>query len=223
MNLPASSFSLQTSLIDPRCPWVQVHAALETPSWRLVDFKFDNAEEAGNDHTIYVYLTDADGKPARGVTVRHGWPTIEKPDETIQGKTNALGEINWAMWDDSIINEQHPRGPYWIQPRPVGDIVDGMGLPALRHVNYRLFYRWVAAAEPPPPEPPPPPHEEEPDFWIKARATSKELPAAQFILMPYAGLNYRVTRTGDGGIIAVGVESPGAIFLMTAAEVLKEV
>lgn len=209
-------------------------------------------EEAGNDHTIYVHLTDADGRPAPGVIVRHGWPTIEKPDETIQGKTNSLGEINWAMWDDSIINEKHPRGPYWIKvvgnpstalrspanlagraaqggqtPREgsvEGDTVDGMGLPALRHVNYRLFFRWTPdAAEPPdagedPAEPPPSP---EPDFWSKARAMGRDLPPIKFALMTYAGQSFRVTRTGDRGIVAVGVEQPGAIFLMAAAEVIK--
>lgn len=234
-DLPTSAFA--------RCPWVQVHdapadaAAARGGAWRLVEFKFENAEEAGNDHTIYVHLLREDGTPANHVQVLHGWPSYEKPDETVKGWTNAEGNINWAMWDDSIINEKHPRGPYWIKvvghpEQPVlrslqgsasaveGDVVDGMGLPALRHVNYRLTFRWLPERPGPDVSPPPPP-DAEPDFWSKARAISRDLPPIKFALMSYGGQSYRVTRTGDGGMVAVGVERPGAIFLMTSAEVIK--
>lgn len=231
MTILISDLRLSTSAFAA-CPWVQVHEAPPGDAWRLVDFKFDSAEEAGNDHTIYVHLLREDGTLANHVQVLHGWPRYDKPDEVVKGWTNAEGNINWAMWDDSIINDKHPRGPYWIKVvgeaggarSSASDMVDGMGLPALRHVNYRLFFRWTAGAgEPPdagevPPEPPPP---SEPDFWSKARAMSRDLPPIKFALMSYAGQSFRVTRTGDGGIVAVGVEQPGAIFLMTAAEVIK--
>jgi hypothetical protein len=213
----SSLIAQHSALIDPRCPWVQVHEAPLGLAWRLTKFTYDAPEESGGNHHIYVHLLQADGTPAGGVKVTHGWPTYERPDEKVTLKTNPEGNVNWAMWDDSNIDDRHPRGPYWIQPNEPADWVDGMGLPSKHHVNYRLTFQWDDLQEPQPP-----PDEEEPDFWSAVRAISKDVPPAQFIIMPYGGHEYRVTRVGDGGLFAVEIERPGMYYLVTPEEAIKE-
>lgn len=205
--------------IDPRCPWVQLHPAPDGAAWRLVKFVFESDTESGGNHNIYVNVLDDDGNPASTVKADFGWPTFEDPDDSVLQALDASGNTDFPM-TNAIINDTHPRGPYWSmvgKDSKVSDYVDGMGLPANHHVNYRLFYQWQEAVAPPP-EPPP---DEEPPFWDAVRAVSAQIPPAQFLLFPYAGQTFQLTRTGDGGVFAVGVEQKISMYMMLADEVLK--
>lgn len=207
-----------TATIDPRCPWVQVHPAPDGPAWRLVKFIFENADESGGNHNIYLNLLRSDGTPAGSTRVYFGWPTFDKPDDFVIQPTTPQGNTDFPMGANANINDAHPRGPYWAMPeraKNAADMVDGMGLPNNRHVNYRLFYQWQEAVTP---EPPP---DTEPDFWSAVRAVSSQIPPAQYISMPWQGRTYQLSRYAGGGVIAVEAERPGFVFLMYPAEVLK--
>lgn len=210
-----SAFDIQHSLIDPRCPWVEHHPAPPGPAWRLVRFAYDAPEESGGNHHIYVHLLDADGLPAGGIKVTHGWPDHDHPDETVTVRTNPEGNVNWAMWEDSCIDSRHPRGPYWIQPCEPADLVDGMGLPSKHHVNYRFTFQWgdIESAEPPVEG-----GGATTDLWSTVREHAKDVPAAHFLIIPHAGHTYRVSRIGDGGLAAVEIERPGIICLVLNPE-----
>lgn len=205
--------------IDPRCSWVQLHPAPDGAAWRLVKFVFENDQESGGNHNIYINIQNADGSPAT-TKIDIGWPTFEHPDDWVGQTPDAQGNTDFPI-TNAIINDTHPRGPYWVMPEHKAnhaDMVDGMGLPANHHVNYRLFYQWQEAAAPPPP---PPPDDDEPPFWTAVRAVSNQIPPAQFLLFPYAGQTFQLTRTGDGGVFAVGVEQKINMYMMLADEVLK--
>jgi hypothetical protein len=217
LSAPQSARDLRFAPTFSPCPWVQVHEAPTGIAWRLINLTYDDPEHSGGNHHIYVHLLRADGTPAGGIKVTHGWPNHDKPDETVTARTDPEGNVNWAMWENSNIDDRHPRGPYWIQPIEPADWVDGMGLPSKHHVNYRLTFQWEDLQEPPPP----PDDGKEPDFWSAVRAISNTVPPAQFIIMPYGGHSYRVSRIGDGGLVAVEVERPGTYFLVTGEETLN--
>lgn len=146
-----------TVTIDPRCPWVQVHPAPDGPAWRLVGFKYEDWNESGGNHNIYVHLAREDGTPANSINVFFGWPSFEKPDDMVAQKTNSDGNTDFPMGGNATINDRHPRGPYWVMPeknRGAADMLDGFGLPNNYHVNYRLFYQRTTSDQPPPPPPP---------------------------------------------------------------------
>ena len=205
-----------TIAIDARCAWVQVHPNPCGAAWRLTGFTYEAPEESGGNHNIYVHLLDADGMPAGGVRVTHGWPSYDHPDDKVTLLTDAEGNVNWAMWGNSTIDEAHPRGPYWICPMLPADMVDGMGLPANRHVNYRLTYRWVPEAGTPGSvsgEPPPPEGEgEPPGLWKAAYAATRQVRDESFPF-EFNGEPHQVLYGAQMGIL-VRRDRDGALFLI---------
>lgn len=61
-----------------------------------------------------------------------------------------------------------------------------------------------------------------PDFWSVVKEAGREIPPCRFAILMHGGYTYRVSRIGDGGLIAVEVERPGMIYLVTSDEALKE-
>ena len=210
MTIQPSTFTLPPSLIDPRCPWVQVHPApvdaarSSGGAWRLIAFKYEDDRESGGNHHIYVRLLNADGAPAAGVKVTHGWPSFTHPDDSVTLPTDTDGNVNWAMWGNATINDRNPRGPYWICPAPPADMVDGMGLPSNHHVNYRLTFRWTDVGDGGPSVPSPGDVGDECRFvplWYAAYAATK-VALGQEIAFTFQGDSYHAICGTQLGILA---------------------
>ena len=140
--------------IDPRCPWVQIISAPDGPGWRITSFVFQDTGESGGNHNVYATLLKADGSPAVGINVFHGWPTFQKPDDVLGSKTDQSGSVNWPLWVNGFDPAKQPHGPYWVMPEMnlnQADRLEGMGLPLNRHVNYVAVWQWTDSNPPPPP------------------------------------------------------------------------
>ncbi len=102
--------------------------------WRVIKVKFENIDESGNDHTIYVKVIGencerVNGKRLLVTSVGGLW---EYPDEKSIGDMCNCN-FNYPMYGDSYnvqIEDQYP-----------SDIMAGMIMPMRRHVNYRITFQ----------------------------------------------------------------------------------
>lgn len=198
--------------IDPRCPWVQVHEAPTLPAWKLVGFIYEGPEEAGGNHNIYVNALDEHGMPGH-VRVGFGWPSFAKPDDWVGQWTDAHGNTDFPMGSDATITDKKPRGPYWVMPsyrQGYADMVDGFGLPADRHVNYKLFYRWVTQVSPPPP---PPPDGEPTSLQELIVKNYDAIPLAQTLVLAFGDISISCSRQPNGDVCIVA--SDGGLYWET--------
>ncbi len=104
--------------------------------WRVVRLKFEDINESGNDHTIYVKVLDENGKRIDGkkahLTSTGG--LSEYPDEKPAGDLCDCN-YNYPMFGDGYnftIEDQYP-----------SDTAAGMIMPMHRHVNYRVTFQLV--------------------------------------------------------------------------------
>ncbi len=104
--------------------------------WRVTKVKFENIEESGNDHTIYIKVLDENGKRIDGkkahLTSEGG--LSEYPEEKPAGDMCDCN-FNYPMYGDGYafnIEDQYP-----------SDKVAGMIMPLRRHVNYRITFQLV--------------------------------------------------------------------------------
>ncbi len=102
--------------------------------WRAISVKFEDINESGNDHTIYVKVLGEDGKRVDGkkahLTSVGG--LSEYPDEKPAGDMCDCN-YNYPMYGDGYafnIEDQYP-----------SDKVSGMVMPMRRHVNYRVIFQ----------------------------------------------------------------------------------
>ncbi|MBI5653922.1 MAG: cyclic nucleotide-binding domain-containing protein [Chloroflexi bacterium] len=104
--------------------------------WYSISIKFENIDESGSDHTIYVKVLDESGKRAEGkkahLTSMGG--LNEYPDEKPAGDMCECN-FNYPMYGDGYgfeIEDQYP-----------SDKVIGMIMPMKRHVNYRVTFQLM--------------------------------------------------------------------------------
>jgi len=106
--------------------------------WRVVKVKFENIDESGNDHSIYVKLIDENGNRVTGKRVHvTGEKTgdLPAPDEKPAGDPCNCN-FSIGMWGDTYnvrIDDTIP-----------SDTMAGMLMPMRRHVNYRITFQRVA-------------------------------------------------------------------------------
>lgn len=104
--------------------------------WRVVSVKFEDVAESGNDHTIYVYLQDENGKRVDGKTLEVSSETGRPPEYPGEKTAADMCQCNWGypMYGDGygvqIIKDEYP-----------SDKVTGMIMPLNRHVNYKIIYK----------------------------------------------------------------------------------
>ena len=107
--------------------------------WRVIIVKFENIDESGNDHTIYVKILGEDGKRVDGKKLQVTSDTTGEvfPDQPTEKSASDLCDCNYNYplygdgYDVKII-DQYP-----------SDEVAGMIMPLRRHVNYRVTYQLV--------------------------------------------------------------------------------
>ncbi|MBI5302609.1 MAG: cyclic nucleotide-binding domain-containing protein [Chloroflexi bacterium] len=104
--------------------------------WRVISLKFENIDESGSDHTIYVKVLGEDGKRVDGkkahLTSVGG--LSEYPDEKPAADMCDCN-YNYPMYGDGYgfnIEDQYP-----------SDKAMGMIMPLKRHVNYRVTFQLV--------------------------------------------------------------------------------
>ncbi len=104
--------------------------------WRAVSVKFEDISESGNDHTIYVYLQDENGKRVDGKKLEVSSETGRDPEYPDEKTAADMCQCNWGypMYGDGygvqIVNDQYP-----------SDKVTGMIMPMHRHVNYKVILK----------------------------------------------------------------------------------
>lgn len=225
-----------SEVLDSRAPWITVTRAVP-PCWQLVQFEYRDGDESGGDVNTYIVAADEAGytttyepdgrwfvprNPVDGLNIQvvNGGTTLMPTNKNADGRHH--GEVDFPKTAGSNFDPgKNQLGAYTVSVKDAlpSDSVGKLGLPLNRHVSETLMFAKVLAAPEPPPEPPP--GEEEPDFWAAVRAVSNQIPPAQFLLFPYAGQTFQLTRTGDGGVFAVGVEQKINMYMMLADEVLK--
>ncbi len=107
--------------------------------WRVIIVKFENIDESGNDHTIYVKILGEDGKRVDGKKLEVTSDTTGElfPDQPTEKSASDLCDCNYNYplygdgYDVKII-DQYP-----------SDKVAGMIMPLRRHVVYRITYQLV--------------------------------------------------------------------------------
>ncbi len=108
-------------------------AACET-YWRIVRVRFEDIDESGNDHTIYVKVLDETGNRASGVPMHltSVGGLSEYPAEKLAGD---LCDCNYdyPMFGDGYAVQLDAGIP--------SDKVEGMIMPMQRHVNYRITFQ----------------------------------------------------------------------------------
>ena len=104
--------------------------------WYAISVKFENIDESGNDHTIYVKVLDESGKRVDGKKARltSMGGLNEYPGEKPAGDLCDCN-FNYPMYGDGYgfeIEDQYP-----------SDKVIGMIMPMRRHVNYRVTFQLM--------------------------------------------------------------------------------
>ena len=154
--------------VPQNATWLRVDRAQGVPRWELVDLIYQNEQQSGGNHNIYITVLDENNAPLSGVKVWQAWPDGKAP-----GYTRA-GVYDFPMSGDGyFFPDRGESGPYSCHVEGSSDVVRGMGLPAKRHVNYIATYKRVVQVAPPliPPEPP----TEPPSDWdAHARVIARE-------------------------------------------------
>ncbi len=102
--------------------------------WRAVSVKFEDINESGNDHTIYVKVIDETGRRVneKKAHLTSDGGLSEYPGEKPAGDLCDCN-FNYPMYGDGYafsIEDQYP-----------SDQVAGMRMPVSRHVNYRITFQ----------------------------------------------------------------------------------
>lgn len=107
--------------------------------WRVTVVKFENIDESGNDHTIYVKIQDANGKRIDGVKLAVTSDTSGElfADQPTEKSASDMCDCNYnyPMYGDGY-NVQITDGT-------PSDKVAGMIMPLRRHVNYKITFQLV--------------------------------------------------------------------------------
>ena len=107
--------------------------------WRVIKVKFENIDESGNDHTIYIKILGEDGKRVDGKKLQVTSDTTGElfPDQPVEKSEGDMCDCNFSYplygdgYDVQIIDQY------------ASDKVAGMIMPLRRHVNYKITYQLV--------------------------------------------------------------------------------
>ena len=107
--------------------------------WRVTRVKFENIDESGSDHTIYVKIQDANGKRMDGVKIAVTSDTSGElfPDQPTEKSASDMCDCNYnyPMYGDGYDVQIVDGTP--------SDKVAGMIMPLRRHVNYKITFQLV--------------------------------------------------------------------------------
>lgn len=128
--------------LDPRCNWVVVAPCSAIPRWELAGFAYQNEEESGGRHNVYITCISETGAPVSGIPVHQAWPDGDISQWTLGGVTD------FGLYGGPFYPDQGQAGAYsvYVDSKEHSDVVSGMGLPANRHVCYLLTFRRVVQA-----------------------------------------------------------------------------
>ena len=105
--------------------------------WRVVKVKFEDIDESGNDHTIYVMIVDENGNRVSGqkLLVTSDSTGEVFPDQPVEKDADDTCSCNYSypMFGDGY-NVQIVGGL-------PSDEVAGMIMPLRRHVNYKITFQ----------------------------------------------------------------------------------
>ncbi len=108
--------------------------------WRIVIVKFEDVNESGNDHTIYVKVLEENGNRADGERLHlTSWGGLsEYPNE------KPAGDLCNCNFDYPIYGDAYS---VHIDGALPSDIMADMIMPMNRHVNYRITFQRVRNRE----------------------------------------------------------------------------
>jgi CRP-like cAMP-binding protein len=105
--------------------------------WRAVKVKFENIDESGSDHTIYVKILDESGKRVDGKKLQVTSDTSGEvfPDQPTEKSADDMCDcnFNYPMYGDGYDVQIIDGLP--------SDKVGGMVMPMRRHVNYKITFQ----------------------------------------------------------------------------------
>ena len=119
---------------------VNLTRASASPAWHLTSAIYQDETESSLNHNVYFTLQKTDGTPAPGVKVVVDWVGRDASDAPAVVPTDANGQANIALW--AVMHAELKDGVYFafVKDAP-SDHVNGMGLPAARHVNFLLTFK----------------------------------------------------------------------------------
>ena len=123
-------------------------------TWNLTSAQYQDETQAGGRHNIYFTVLDATGKPIAGTICVVDYPQDPADPHPISKiPTDANGQSNYPMFANLDITLKN--GPYfaYVEDPNKSDVISGMGLPELRHVNYILTFKASGGIAPTPPPP----------------------------------------------------------------------
>ena len=107
--------------------------------WRAVKVKFENIDESGSDHTIYIKILDETGKRVSGKKLQVTSDTSGEvyPDQPTEKSADDMCDcnFNYPMYGDGYDVQIIDGIP--------SDKVGGMVMPMRRHVNYKITFQLV--------------------------------------------------------------------------------
>ncbi len=105
--------------------------------WQLVSAVYEDETQAGGRHHIFVRLLDEGGRDVEG-TVVISWQNGSMNIVTKRGES----ADRYARFADFPMYA--PLGSYSVRVAGNSDVVQGLGLPSNRHVNYLFIFRRVS-------------------------------------------------------------------------------
>jgi hypothetical protein len=122
--------------------------------WRIESVVFEDEDEGGGNHNVYVHMRNQDGLWLAGQPFHVAYP--DGDDRALTKAPPDVGDI--AIWACFSPGEGEV-GPYWVyagDDPTRSDILWGVGLPECIHVNYWVTFRYEEQV-PMPPTPTPTP------------------------------------------------------------------
>lgn len=141
---------------DPRLSSLGV-AVKTNPNaiWSLASAHYQDEAEAGGNHHIYFTVLDSSDRPIGGIACVVDWVGREPRDKPTVTLSDSHQLVNFPMFAN--LDRALKNGPYFafIEDEDKSDVVTGMGLPEMRHVNFVLTFAAKASVIPLPPWAPP--------------------------------------------------------------------
>ncbi len=143
-------------ILDPRLTDLGV-AVKTNPNgvWSLAAALYQNEAEAGGNHHIYFAVLDSSGRLSGGINCVVDWVGRDAKDKPTVTPSDSHQLVNFPMFANLDLSKKD--GPYFafIEDQDKSDVVTGMGLPEMRHVNFLLTFAAKTPALPLPPWAPP--------------------------------------------------------------------
>jgi len=132
---------------------VKLTRSSATPAWRLIAARYQDVNEAGGNHHVFLKVLNENDAPVPGIKFAVDWVGRESGDQPAIVTTDASGAANCPLW--AAFDPAKRNGAYFVYAKgSPSDQVSGMGLPGGKQVNFVLTFKWDSGAPPPPPPPP---------------------------------------------------------------------